>query len=140
MVPVSVKGVLFVDGKVVLMLNERNEWELPGGRMDAGETPTQALMREFEEELSIRVEPTGIIDSYVFEVIPSKFVSIVTYGCHLSGEFVPQLSAEHVEYALHAPEDLRNLPLPAGYRKSIEAWWEQCNVTDRLHSGRSSDA
>ena len=33
MIPVSVKGVLFVDGKVVLMLNGRNEWELPGGRM-----------------------------------------------------------------------------------------------------------
>jgi 8-oxo-dGTP pyrophosphatase MutT (NUDIX family) len=122
MPPISVKGVLLVEGKVVLLRNERNEWELPGGHIEAGETPTQALRREFEEELSIRVEPQGIIDSYVFEVIPSKFVSIITYGCHLAGEFWPRVSAEHLEYGLHAPEDLKDLPLPAGYRRSIETW------------------
>jgi len=124
MIPVSVKGVLFVDGKVVLMLNERNEWELPGGRMDAGETPTQALVREFEEELSIRVEPQGIIDSYVFEVIPTKFVSIVTYGCRLVGEFKPVVSDEHDSVGLHALEDLERIPLPSGYAKSIRSWSE----------------
>jgi mutator protein MutT len=124
MIPVSVKGVLFVDGKVVLMLNGRNEWELPGGRMDAGETPTQALVREFEEELSIRVEPQGIIDSYVFEVIPTKFVSIVTYGCRLVGEFKPVVSDEHDSVGLHALEDLERIPLPSGYAKSIRSWSE----------------
>ena len=124
MIPVSVKGVLFVDGKVVLMLNGRNEWELPGGRMDAGETPTQALVREFEEELSIRVEPQGIIDSYVFEVIPTKFVSIVTYGCRLVGEFKPVVSDEHDLVGLHALEDLERIPLPSGYAKSIRSWSE----------------
>jgi mutator protein MutT len=124
MIPVSVKGVLFVDGKVVLMRNERNEWELPGGRMDAGETPAQALAREFEEELSIRVEPLGIIDSYVFEVVPTKFVSIVTYGCRLVGEFKPVVSDEHDAVGLHALEDLERIPLPSGYAKSIRSWSE----------------
>jgi mutator protein MutT len=122
MIPVSVKGVLFVDGKVVLMRNERNEWELPGGRMDAGETPAQALAREFEEELSIRVEPLGIIDSYVFEVVPTKFVSIVTYGCRLVGEFKPVVSDEHDAVGLHALEDLERIPLPSGYARSIKTW------------------
>ena len=32
--PVSVKGVLLEGDRVVLLLNERNEWELPGGRLD----------------------------------------------------------------------------------------------------------
>lgn len=32
--PVSIKGVLVRDGRVVLMHNERDEWELPGGRIE----------------------------------------------------------------------------------------------------------
>jgi 8-oxo-dGTP pyrophosphatase MutT (NUDIX family) len=34
--PVSVKGVLFQRGTVVLLENERAEWELPGGRLEPG--------------------------------------------------------------------------------------------------------
>ena len=33
----SVKGVLLEDDRVVLLLNERDEWELPGGRLERGE-------------------------------------------------------------------------------------------------------
>ena len=32
-IPVSVKGVVFDGGKVWLRQNERNEWELPGGKL-----------------------------------------------------------------------------------------------------------
>ena len=120
--PVSIKGVLLVNGEVVLVRNDRSEWELPGGRMEAGETPQQALAREFVEELAVKVEPEKLIDSYVFEVIPSRFVSIVTYGCRLQGEFNPVLSDEHNALGLHAVADLEKIPLPAGYVRSIRAW------------------
>jgi mutator protein MutT len=120
--PVSVKGVLLVGGKALLLRNERGEWELPGGRMDPGETHQQALVREFREELSIDVEPIDLIDSYEFEVIPSERVRIVTYGCRLRGEFTPVLSAEHQEFGLHAVADLESIVLPAGYARSIQSW------------------
>ena len=120
--PISIKGVLLVEAKVVLVRNDRNEWELPGGRLEIGETPEQALVREFEEELAIQVEPQGLIDSYLFEVIPSKHVVIVTYGCTLRGPFKPVVSAEHVEFGMHALADLERIPLPAGYARSIKSW------------------
>ncbi|MFD2235322.1 NUDIX domain-containing protein [Phaeospirillum tilakii] len=41
--PVSVKGVLFSESKVVLLENERSEWELPGGKLDTGEAPSQCV-------------------------------------------------------------------------------------------------
>lgn len=120
--PVSVKGVLLVDGKAVLVQNDRVEWELPGGRLEIGETPEQALEREFEEELAVKVEALRLVDSYLFEVIPGKHVFIVTYGCRLRGEFAPVVSVEHSAFGLFAPPELDGLKLPIGYARSVRAW------------------
>ncbi|GGM43483.1 hypothetical protein GCM10012275_13070 [Longimycelium tulufanense] len=40
--PISIKGVVVRDGKVLLLKNEREEWELPGGRIEPGELPKSA--------------------------------------------------------------------------------------------------
>ncbi|AXA55943.1 NUDIX hydrolase [Pseudomonas thivervalensis] len=119
MFPVSIKGVLqSPEGLVVLMLNERDEWELPGGRIELGETAPQCLAREIAEELAVEVSVGEPLDSYLFEVIPGKHVFISTYRCQLLGGFVPTISHEHKEIGLFAPEQLP-VNLPAGYRLSI---------------------
>jgi 8-oxo-dGTP pyrophosphatase MutT (NUDIX family) len=120
--PTSIKGVLLIDGQVLLVKNARDEWELPGGRIDQGEEHSQTLSREFAEELSIDVTLSGLIDSYLFEAIPGRHVLIVTYGCTLAGEFRPAISREHTEHCLWPVERLGELNLPAGYRRSIEKW------------------
>lgn len=57
MFPVSIKGVLVLPSdEVVLALNDRDEWELPGGRIEIGESSTECLIREFKEELGIDIE------------------------------------------------------------------------------------
>jgi 8-oxo-dGTP pyrophosphatase MutT (NUDIX family) len=120
--PTSVKGVLLVNGQVLLVKNSRDEWELPGGRIDEGEQHSQTLSREFAEELSLDVAMSTPIDSYLFEVIPGRHVFIVTYGCTLVGEFRPAVSDEHTEHCLWPVERLSELNLPIGYRRSVEKW------------------
>jgi 8-oxo-dGTP pyrophosphatase MutT (NUDIX family) len=120
--PTSIKGVLLIDGQVLLVKNARDEWELPGGRIELGEEHPHVLAREFAEELSIDVAASAPIDSYLFEVIPGHRVFIVTYGCTLLGEFRPAISHEHTEHCLWPVDRLSELRLPAGYRRSIEKW------------------
>ena len=120
--PVSIKGVLLLDARVVLVKNPRDEWELPGGRADAGEAHAQTLSREFAEELSLEIAVDAPIDSYLFEVIPGRHVQIVTYGCRLTGEFRPRISDEHTGHCLWPVDRLSEINLPAGYRRSVEKW------------------
>ena len=43
------------------------QWALPGGRIDAGETPEEAALRELEEEVALRLAPSeiiGVLDDY----------------------------------------------------------------------------
>lgn len=121
MYPVSVKGVLLSPkGEVVLLLNEREEWELPGGRIELGESSPECLAREIQEELNVQVDVGMPIDTYLFEVIPGKHVFIATYRCALVGPFHPSLSHEHKKLGLFMPEALpKNVPM--GYRTSIAA-------------------
>ena len=120
--PVSVKGIVTVDGRVVLLRNDRDEWELPGGRIDPGEDEVAALGREIREELGIEAvvvpEP---LDRYDFAPIPGTLVTIVTYACEpLVGDTALVLSDEHVDVGTFSVDDAPALPdLPPGYRASI---------------------
>lgn len=120
--PVSIKGVLLIEGAVVLLKNERDEWELPGGRLEAGEDPATCVVREIQEELGLDVKVAGIIDCCMLEVLPGKEVVIVTYGCRLEGHDEIEISAEHKEVGLFAPEALADLRMPEGYRRSVRSW------------------
>jgi 8-oxo-dGTP pyrophosphatase MutT (NUDIX family) len=120
--PVSVKGVLLIDGAVVLLKNERDEWELPGGRLEPGEDPAGCLAREMREELALDVAVAGIVDCWTYEVLPGREVVIITYGCRLDGHDEIEISAEHKAVGLFAPAALAELPMPEGYRRSIRRW------------------
>ncbi len=119
MFPVSIKGVVFSPGgEVVLLLNERDEWELPGGRISLGESSAECLAREILEELAIEVRVGPPVDTYLFEMAPGRPMFIATYRCTVVGSFSPVLGPEHKRVGLFAPNSLPP-NLPRGYRASI---------------------
>ncbi|MCP2336324.1 NUDIX hydrolase [Actinomadura rupiterrae] len=127
--PVSAKGVAAVDGRVLLLKNERDEWELPGGRLEASDaTPEAAVEREIEEESGWRVQAGPLLDVWIYtplpETHPRSRVVIVTYGCTvLTPDVEPFLSHEHKQIGLFAAADVPGLRMPDGYRKSIAAYF-----------------
>ncbi|MBX9946214.1 MAG: NUDIX hydrolase [Reyranella sp.] len=121
--PISVKAVLIHERRVLLLLNERDEWDLPGGRPEAGEDHRAALVREVREETGLAVEVGALLDEHVFEVLPQRHVRIVAYACTVQGDGDVTLSDEHLEVRWVALADLgRSIAgrrLPAGYLGAI---------------------
>ena len=79
---VLVAAAALVDGDGRVLLAQRPPgkimaglWEFPGGKIDAGELPESALIRELREELGIEVEPTCLA--------PFTFASHAYGGFHL---------------------------------------------------------
>ncbi|NQW51869.1 MAG: NUDIX hydrolase [Rhodospirillales bacterium] len=110
-------------GRVLLLLNARDEWDLPGGRPDPDEDHCAAVVREVREETGIVVEAGALLGEHLFEVLPQRFVRIVAYVCELQGDGQITLSHEHREARW---VDLSGLggrvagyPLPAGYLGAI---------------------
>jgi 8-oxo-dGTP pyrophosphatase MutT (NUDIX family) len=135
--PLSIKGVLIDDGRVLLLLNERGEWDLPGGRPDVGEDHRAALAREVREEAGLVVEVGTLLGEHLFEVLPQRFVRIVAYACTPVGARDVVLSHEHLEtrwIALAAlGETIDGHPLPAGYLAAIcQAIDQPLSPSDRV--------
>jgi mutator protein MutT len=118
--PISVKAALVDGDRVCLLLNERDQWELPGGRLEAGESPEACLAREVREELGIEVSVDGLLDARFFQPVPEKQIFIVVYRCSRLTDAEPVLSAEHRELGWFTLPQLGRLVLPEGTLPSLE--------------------
>ena len=127
--PVSIKAVLVIAGRIALLKNARDEWELPGGRLEAGEQPPHALLREIAEELAVEAADPEIIDSWLYDIAGKGPVLIVTYGCRFVGG-TARVSDEHSELGLFAPEQIAGLTMPEGYKRSIRIWLDRLAERD----------
>lgn len=120
--PISVKLVVDYFGRIPLLRNERDEWELPGGKLEVGETPESTVRRETAEELGITVDAVHIIDSWVYRVSARRHVFITSYGTDYRGEETLRLSCEHKELGLFDYEEIASLPMPIAYQLTIARW------------------
>lgn len=85
-------------------------WEFPGGKVEPGEDPERAVVRECREEIGVTLEVVDILE-VAWHPYPEKEVLLLFYDCRLvSGE------VQDLEVAAHAwvpIERLGDYPLPA---------------------------
>jgi len=118
--PISIKGLLYVKEKVVLLKNERGEWDLPGGKIVSGENVKFCLVREIREELGLE---TKILDHYYsgFTFVYNKIaVFISVYNCEILNPNTPiSLSFEHSDYGYFTSAEIKKLKMNEVLREVI---------------------
>ena len=117
--PISVKAVVTVRGALPLLRNERDEWELPGGKLEVGERPELCVAREIEEELGITIAVSDCIYTWVYEIFPNRHVLVVTYVARATDNREPSYGHEHKELVLVSPENAESLNMPDDYKVAI---------------------
>ena len=93
-------------------------WEFPGGKMEAGETPEEALKREIREELSTEISVDEFLSTVEYDY-PAFHLTMHCYLCTLRGEAMHLNEHEDARWLGKAelrsvkwlPADVQLLPL-----------------------------
>lgn len=88
-------------------------WEFPGGKVETGENPSLALVRELHEELRVTVEPACLIPATFAQEAPETGVRAIVILLYIvprwNGEPVPE---EGGEIGWFTPHEIFTLDMP----------------------------
>lgn len=107
-------------GNVLLALRPEGKsygglWEFPGGKIEVGETPEQATVRELREELDILAVPTTVHPSYEFVNDKGTNIRFFPVSCEWNGGRI--MLNEHQGAQLVPVEEVKSWPLaPPDYK------------------------
>lgn len=113
------------DGRVLVAerpvdKNMAGLWEFPGGKVENGETPEAALIRELKEELSIDVTAACLAPlSFASHAYDDFHLLMPLYVCRKWDGQIAPLEGQNTQWL--RPRDLFNLPMPQADKPLIAA-------------------
>ncbi len=120
-------GLLTVQGRVLIQKRLLQGvwpglWEFPGGRVEPGETPAQAVVREFMEEVALDVgvhAGLGVVRHGYTTYRVALHCFALRPVLSFAAPPIPALNAAS-DYRWATPEELGDYALPAGHRKLLD--------------------
>jgi len=113
------------DGEILLTQRPEGKdmaglWEFPGGKIENGETPEQAIIREIAEELDVSIKVESLVPiTFISHRYPDKHVVIMLYkSTQWEGEPV---SMDNQLIRWYPPQEIPALPMPAADVPLVEA-------------------
>jgi 8-oxo-dGTP diphosphatase len=116
LVLVSAVALIDRDGRVLLAQRPEGKsmaglWEFPGGKVETGETPESALIRELDEELGIDTWTSCLAPlAFASHAYPDFHLLMPLFACR-KWEGVPR-PREHAALKWVAARDLKTYPMP----------------------------
>jgi 8-oxo-dGTP diphosphatase len=115
-VSVAACALIDADGRVLLAQRPEGKsmaglWEFPGGKIEAGETPEQWLIRELEEELGIIVKEACLAPlTFASHSYPDFHLLMPLYVCRRWDGMVTAREGQSLAWV--RPNRLRDYPMP----------------------------
>ena len=115
-VSVAACALIDADGRVLLAQRPEGKsmaglWEFPGGKIEAGETPEQSLIRELEEELGIVVKEACLAPlTFASHGYPDFHLLMPLYVCRRWEGTVTAREGQQLAWV--RPNRLRDYPMP----------------------------
>lgn len=75
----------------------KGQWEFPGGKIESGETPQEALVREIQEELDVKIEIGDLIDTIEYDY-SSFHLSMDCFWCNVTEGEITLKEAEDARW------------------------------------------
>ena len=93
----GVKGIIRKDDRFLVLVKHDGSFDLPGGRVEEGESIKAALHREIHEETGLKVDIKETVGKWSFPPKPNFVVNGITFACiYLKGTV--ELCDEHTNY------------------------------------------
>ena len=101
-----VAAIIIKDGQVFATQRGYGEfqgwWEFPGGKMEAGESPQEALKREINEELDADIQVNELLETVEWDY-PNFHLTMRCFICSLLSESIHLNEHEAATWLTHEP-------------------------------------
>lgn len=124
---IATKAVIVNEGRFLILerstetRGEYGYWELPGGGLEFGESPEEAIIREVNEEMNIMIEVEKTLCTWSRTHQDDTQVIGITFQCRIKGGDI-ELSHEHLDYRWILPEEAEQYKLFPELKEEIRRW------------------